>query len=154
MRLLDVVDAGTRYEYRWPEDVERYPHWLDYSATAPDGDHRLRIGFCTRQVYGRQRKRVVIWIDGRPEAEFLGADDYERSGALLSELRVAGDPGERMCRYPDEPIPERYAAFTVVGLPTRVAAAGVHNAWAVLANVSDHQALAALAGLRRIERRR
>ena len=119
-----------------------------------DGEHRVRIGFGTRTTYGHSRRRVVEWIDDHPHAEFLGADDFERSGDVLAEIKVPGTTGERICRYPEEAIPERYSGLPVVGLPTRVTGPGVHNAWAVVANVADHRTMFALAALRRFERNR
>jgi hypothetical protein len=98
--------------------------------------------------------RVVVWIDDHPHAEFVGADDFDHSGDVLSEIKVPGDPGERICRYREEPVPERYAGLPVIGLPTRITGTGVHGAWAVMANVSDHRTLIALAALRRLERNR
>ena len=59
-----------------------------------------------------------------------------------------------MCRYPDDVVPERYTAFNTVGLPTQIKSKGVRNAWAVVANISDHRTITALATLRRIERKR
>jgi hypothetical protein len=155
MQLLDVTAVGTDYAYRWPAgNLEPYPHWVEYRALAADGTHTVRIGFGTRTTYGRDRRRVVIWIDGHPHAEFLGADDFEQSGDVLAEIRIPGATGERMCRYPEEPVPERYAGLPVVGLPTRVSGPGVHNAWAVVASIADHRVLFALAALRRFERNR
>lgn len=153
MQLLDVVEVGTDYDYRWPGgNVESYPHWIEYRAAGADGEHRVRIGFGVRAVYGRDRKRVVVWFDARPQAEFLGADDFEHSGDVLSEIKVPGDTGERI--YPQEAVPERYSGLPVAGLPTRVSGPGVHGAWAVVANVSDHRVLFSLAALRRLERDR
>lgn len=155
MQLLDLVATGVDHVYRWPSGKnEPYPHWVQYRAVAVDGAHDVLIGFGTRPTYGRPRRRVVIWIDGHPHAEFLGADDFNRSGDVLAEIKVPGEKGERICRYPEEAIPERYSGLPVVGLPTRVAGSGVHNAWAVIANVADHRILFALAALRRLERDR
>jgi hypothetical protein len=155
MQLLDVSAAGTDHFYRWPSgDEERYPHWVEYRAVGADGEARVRLGFGTRPVYGAQRKRVVVWIDGHPQAEFLGADDFAHSGEVLCEIKVPGASGERICRYPEEPLPERYSGLPAVGLPTRVSGPGVHRAWAVVANVADHRVMFALAALRRLERRR
>jgi hypothetical protein len=42
----------------------------------------------------------------------------------------------------------------VLGLPSRVTGKGVHKAWAVIANISDHRTLSGLAALRRSERKR
>jgi hypothetical protein len=114
----------------------------------------VRIGFGTRFAYGQERKRVVVWIDGHPHAEFVGADDFDRSGEVLSEIKLPGDRGERLCRYLSEPVPERYAALPLVGLPTRISGPGVHKAWAVVVSIADHKTLGGLAALRRLERMR
>ena len=155
MQIVDVTGIGTNYVYRWPSgDREDYPFWIEYRAIAVDGEHTVRIGFGERPVYGGDRARVVVWIDNHPHAEFLGADDFEHSGDILSEIKVPGDRGERICRYREEPVPERYSGLPVAGLPTRVTGPGVHGAWAVTANISEHRTLVALAGLRRLERER
>jgi hypothetical protein len=155
MQLRDLAAVGSDHVYRWPSGHEENdPHWIEYRALGVDGEHRVRIGFGTRKVYGRDRKRVVVWIDGHPQAEFLGADDFDHSGDVLSEIKVPGSTGERICRYPEEPVPERYSGLPVVGLATRVSGDGVHNAWAAVANIADHRVLFALAALRRQERNR
>ena len=155
MQLLDILAVGADLSYLWPSgDREPYPHWVEYRAIATDGEHRARIGFGSRVTYGQPRRRLVVWIDEHPHAEFLGADDFPRSGDVLCEIKVPGNKGERICRYPDEAIPERYSGLPTIGLPTRVAGPGVHNAWAVIANVADHRTIFALAALRRLERNR
>lgn len=155
MRIVDIIEATTGYKYKWPDSyVEDYTSSIVYRASAGDGEHLIRVGIAARETYGRNRARVTVWIDDYPHAEFVGADDFESSGDVLSEVKIPGDVGERICRYPAEAIPERYTAFNLVGLPTRVSGPGVHQAWAVVANVADHSAMAALAGLRRLERGR
>ena len=153
MKIVNIERVGSSYRYTWPDNsVETYPSWIEYLALAENGEHRIRIGFCIRQVYGRERSRVTVWIDGYPNVEFFGADDFDASGEVLSEIRVRDDKGEHMPRYPEEPVPERYAMFNIVGLPTRVKARGIHRGWAVAANVSDHRTIVALAALRLYER--
>ena len=116
MQLLDVASAGTNYQHRWPDgSMEPYPSWVEYRARSADGDHTVRVAFGDRNTYGRQRRRVLVLIDGHPHAEFLGADDLHRTGDILSEIKVPGDVGERMCRYPDEVVPERYGGLPVFG---------------------------------------
>jgi hypothetical protein len=155
MQLLDLAGVGGNYVHRWPGgNEETYPHWIEYRAVGADGEHLVRIGFGLRPTYGRDRKRVVVWIDGHPQAEFLGADDFEHSGDVLCEIKVPGNTGERICRYPEETIPERYSGLPVVGLKIRISGNGVRNAWAVVANIADHRVLFASAALRRLERSR
>jgi len=153
VQILDLSDVGLNHEYQWPGgNVEHYDHFVEYRAIAQDGMHVIRLGFGNRSTYGSDRVRVVVWIEERPQAEFLGADDHASSGDVLAELKVPGEKAQRICRYPEEAVPERYSGFPVVGLPTRVAASGVHNAWAVVVNIADHKTMCALAALRRLER--
>jgi len=149
MQLLDVVATGNNHEYLWPSgDTEIYENWIQYRAVSEEGERLVRIGFGTRPAYGQNRKRVVIWIDDYPHAEFLGADDFDVTGDVLSEIKVPGGKGQRTCKYREESVPPRYAGLNVVGLPTRVSGPKLHNAWAVVANIADHKALFALAALR------
>src|SRR5262245_46819656 len=114
--------------------------------------HRVRIGFMTEEnVYGRPRKRAIVWIDGHARAAFLAADDFDSSGEVFCEVTVPGTEG-RICRYPDESVHESYAGLPIVGLRTRVDGPGVYNAWAVVANIGDHRVMVALAGIRHVER--
>lgn len=154
LHIVGINDTGRDYEYKWPESTETFENFMEYITIAEDKRHTVKIGFGRRPVYGKDRIRVVIWIDNKPEAEFFGAEDFEKSGDLLSEIRIPGDIGERICRYPDEPIPERYAMFNIQGLPLRVQGPNVHGAWAIVANIADHKTLIALAALRKLERRR
>ncbi len=129
MQLLDVASTGTNYQYRWPDtSTETYASWVEYRAHSADGNHPVRVAFGDRDTYGKPRRRVLVLIDGHPHAEFLGADDFDCTGDILSEIKVPGDVGERMCRYPDEVVPERYGGLPVLGLTTRVSGPGVHNA--------------------------
>ena len=155
MQILRISGVGENYDYRWPGgNTEHYDNWIEYEALAVDGSHSMRIGVGYRPTYGKDRVRVVIWVDGKPQAEFLGADDYTNSGDVLSELKVPGEHAQRICRYPEEPVPERYAGLPIVGLPTPVSGPSVHGAWAVVTNISDHRTMCALAALRRLERER
>ena len=153
MQIINVLEAGQNYQFIWPDGtIEIYQNWIKYKALEVDGQHEVKIGFGSREVYGQERVRVIVWIDEHPHAEFFGADDFSASGEVLSEIRVHGNVGERMCRYPNDVIPDRYILFNAVGLTTRVNAKGAHNAWAVASNVCDHRKMIALAALRRMER--
>ena len=155
MQIVDLLQSGTDLEYKWPSgETERYHAWLEYHTISDDGGHEVRLGFGKRAVYGADRVRVVVWIDGYPHAEFFGTDDFDVSGDLLSEIKVQDDAGEHMCRYATDTVPDKYAMFSTVGLKMRVLGNGVRNAWAVVANIADHRALIELAALRRMERSR
>jgi hypothetical protein len=154
MQILGIKNLGKNHSHKWPGGEEKYKFFIEYNARAEDGDHSALVAFGNGQRYDQDRVIVVVFIDGIVHAEFLAADDFEKSGEVLSEIRIPGDRAQRMCDYRSEPVPERYTMFNVVGLPLRVACKGVHNAWAVVANIADHKTLISLGGLRRMERAR
>jgi len=154
MKIVKIIGAGGKFTYKWPDSEETFDYFAEYKAKAEDGDHVVKIGFGKRDTYVmKDRIRVLVLIDGKVYAEFLGADDFEVSGEVLSEIKVPGNVGEIICRYPEEAVPERYNMFNVEGLPLSVKGKGVHNTWAVVASIGDHKTLAALAGLRRLEKK-
>lgn len=154
MRILDVVQAGTDFRYKWPSgNIETFPSWIEYRGRSETREHTVRVAFGLRPVYGRDRLHPVVFLDGYPHAEFVGVDDFETTGEVVSEIRVRSEAGGApMCRYPEDVVPERYSVFRVGGLPTRIEAKWVHRAWAVLANVWDHKTMIDLAVLRQAER--
>lgn len=153
MQIINLAKTGKNFKFIWPgNQKEVYANWVEYQAVAEDATHKIRIGFGKRFVYRIERIRVVVWVDGYPQAEFFGADDFKASGDVLSELKIHSGKSEVMCRYLVDRIPERYTTFITVGLPTRVNAKGVRNAWAVVTNISDHKTMIALAALKRLER--
>ena len=154
MKIVKIIGAGKEFTHKWPDSEETFDHFVEYKAKAENGDHTVKIGFGKRETYSMEDWiRVIVLIDSKVYTEFLGADDFEVSGEILSEVKVPGNVGERICRYPEEAVPERYNMFNVEGLPLRVNSKGVHNAWTVVANIGDHKTLVALAGLRRLEKK-
>ena len=154
MQIIGIKDAGKNFVYKWPAEEIVYPFYVDYIGKDERGEHIIRVGFCKLFTYEKERWRAVIWIDNEPQAEFVAADDFDVSGELLSEIKLPGEKGERICKYPDEPVPARYTMFKIEGLPNRIQAPKVHNAWAVVANIADHKTLIALAVLKKLERER
>jgi hypothetical protein len=149
-----LIDGAFEYEYRWPSgNEEHYDQCFVYQVESSGEVLSVRIGFGMRDTYGRKRRRVVVWINGYPQAEFLGADDYSDTRDTLCEIKIQTADGYRLCKYPSQRVPERYSDLLIVGLPTRVKAKGTHKAWAVLANESDHVAYIRT-GLLRMEDRK
>ena len=152
MKIISFLGIKEDFEYQWFETTEKYLV-LQYIALDDEGRHEVQIGHTERETYGLNRKRIVVFIDGYPYAEFVAADDFDKTGDLLSEIRLIQEDNRfDMCEYPDEGIPAMYASFTVEGLPNRIKAKGVHNAWSVVANISDHKAMISLAFLRKKEK--
>lgn len=155
MKIKDIVGVATQYSFTWPGgDIEDYDHVVVYDAISNSGSHKVSVGYTYRNTYGRDRRRIVVWIDNYPFAEFLGADDFDVSGEVLSEIRFydAEKDSKRMCRYASDVIPERYSMFRIDSLKRRVIEKGVNDAWVVVANISDHSTMTSLAAMRKYER--
>ena len=155
MQLLNIIDSSMNFSFTWPGgDVEQYDIAITYKSISNDGKHKIRLGFGYRGVYGKNRRRVVIWIDDHPYVEFFGADDFEITGEVLSEIRYYDEDADsvRMCRYAKDTVPQRYSLFRLDSLKRRVNGAGVHDAWCVVSNISDHLTMSLLASLRKYER--
>ncbi|RZB35821.1 MAG: hypothetical protein SRB2_02746, partial [Desulfobacteraceae bacterium Eth-SRB2] len=150
----DISSIKNNHSFTWPGgDVENFDTAISYKVASADGEAEITIGYGYRVTYGTKRRRVVVWIDNYPYAEFMGADDFEVTGEVLSEIRIWDDENDskRMCRYAVDIIPERYSMFRAGSLKHRVTGDGVHDAWAVIANVADHKCMSALAAMRKYE---
>jgi len=154
MQVLDILRVTDNYNFKWPGgDIEKFDSAITYKAFSNAGNHEMTIGYSCRNTYGNNRRRVVVWIDNYPYAEFLAADDFNITGEVLSEIRFSDDKGEskRMCRYASDAIPQRYSMFRVDSLKRRVTGERVHEAWVIVVNISDHITMLALAGMRKYE---
>jgi len=155
MQLLDVLKVIKNYSFQWPDgNTEKYKVAITYKAVSNDGEHEITIGYTKRDTYGKDRRRVVVWIDNYPYAEFFAADDFNVTGEVLSEIKFYDEENEsiRMCRYAEDVIPQRYSMFRVDSLKRRVKGPGVHDAWCVVSNIADHITMASLASIRKYEK--
>ena len=150
MRVLELTDVGTGYTHQFPDSSQTFPHWAEYRVSTDSGPKTFRLAFGTHRVYGADRSHVIVFHGGLSIAEFTGTDDHEATGDLLSEVKVRSGQSLTMCRYPNDPTPDRYAGFPFVGMPTRIA--GGQNAWSVLVNIGDHSTICSLAALRLVEK--
>ena len=99
-------------------DLEHFERgWI--AIVKVDGDEvHVRHGICERFVYGCQRRRSVTWVEGQPTVEGVGADDFDRSSALLSLIKIS----KRHLRLGDA-VPAGYQSFPVVVMAEEVTGA-------------------------------
>ena len=151
MHILEIISMEKDFTHKWPGGEEQiFSNSIIYRVRASAGVQEYKIGYGEREAYEQIRKHIVVWINNKVQAEFNGADDFEITGEVLSEIRVPGKKRDRMCRYGQEVVPERYASLPVVALKSRIENA--HDAWAIVVNIADHRQMCLLAALRRIER--
>jgi len=98
------------FDYAWPTDVERFERGWEAEGFAATQRFALGYGLTDRVAYGRARRRGVVWVGGAPMVEGVEADDFKRSGALVSGIRRADN---KFARSLDE-VPPEYRVFEVV----------------------------------------
>lgn len=82
MQIVNLRNVLQNFDYKWPKDIESFDSGIEYDAVTASGPCIVRIGYCYRQTYGKNRRRIVVWIEGYPYAEFIAADDFEISAQI------------------------------------------------------------------------
>lgn len=153
MQILDIVETGTDYVYKWPDTEETYSHFIVYRVAYGENDSmEAKILFGEREVYGKLRKRILVLINGKVQAEFFGVDDFDYTGNIMSEIKTVVDGSLKMSKYPEATLPSQYSLFNIHGIPNFIKGKGTHNGWGVLLNIADHRGIISLGILRKEER--
>jgi hypothetical protein len=109
-----VFSAARPFDHRWPEKQgkEKAPEHFDtaYAATVATstGEKGLLIGFSRSKRKGHRRK-ALVFVDGRPTVRFKAADDFHRSGLMVSVIKTAIGQYLR----PRDLIPAEYSDFRI-----------------------------------------
>ena len=112
---IGQFEPAEPFEYTWPtakgkpKFIERYPRvFKTVVTTAMDRTLVVEIGITVRESSGMQnRARVVVFIDGQPMVEFIGANDFDRSHRLVSIIKPDGYKHLRV----GQPVPTKYDSF-------------------------------------------
>jgi hypothetical protein len=109
-----MFSAARPFDHRWPERKGRpkAPEHFDTAYTATvvtsSGSKGLLIGFSSSKRKGH-RRMAVVFVDGRPTVRFNAADDFDRSGLMVSVIKTALGTYLR----PKDLIPVEYSSFRV-----------------------------------------
>ena len=132
--------------YRWPDGRDRYTRYRVFMATTrSEGVVHIGLGETVRKKkWGRDRKYIVAFLSSgspqKPLAEFLAADDYDKTRELVAVIR--GSDGGRRMYGPGDALPELYAGrFRTQMYDERVDYAGVWHKFVVVAREDDHVAM-------------
>ncbi len=106
-RIVSTEALGP-FSWRWPEGLEYFERgWI--TLVDLDGvEVQVRHGIGRRTVFGASRPHSVTWVDNEPTVEGVGADDYDKSHALLSLIKVT-----KKHLRPHDAVPAGYAEFEV-----------------------------------------
>jgi hypothetical protein len=132
--------------YHWPKRRDRYaPYRVFMGTTRAEGAVQIGLGETIREnTRGRDRKYVVAFLSSgspqEPLAEFVAADDYERTRELVAVIR-GSDGGRRMYGAGDV-LPAAYAErFRTDIYNERIVYPGAWNKLVVVVRDDDHRAM-------------
>jgi hypothetical protein len=132
---LERVDA---FSYKWPDGtIEEYHEAYEGTVNADSVQIQVKIGIGERSAAGRMRKRVVVFLDGRPTVEFAGVDDFDKSGLVAGVITLRN----RKRLKPGQRVPDEYRSFQLVRYNTVITGPRAMSAMAVLAKINDHNTM-------------
>src|SRR5712692_11095167 len=140
------LDHGKAFEHTWPNSQkERYSEAYAGSAEIDGAVRSVLIGFTERPSAGRLRNRAVVFVDGRPMVEFVGADDFDKSHKMVSLVKRRN--GKRL--RPGETVPGEYRNLKIEPYRKYVTGAYASSNQAVVCSKNDLNVMVEHALLRR-----
>jgi len=133
------------FHFTWPNGKTEEYHEA-YEGTANDGNiqFEVKIGVCERPAAGMNRKRVTVFLNGRPTAEFVGVDDFDESKKVASLVVL---PNKKRLR-PNQTVPNEYRPFHLVRYNSAVKGPRAATTMAVLSQIDDIDTIVAHAIIR------
>jgi excisionase family DNA binding protein len=128
------------FSYVWPNRKQR-DYDVAYEGMA--GGKRIKIGFGW-SVADPERRKAVVFADGRPMVTFKAADDFARSGLMLSIIKT----DDRKHLRPGDPVPDEYSGFHLEPYRTYISERHTSKNMAVACDKDDLQTMAAHALIR------
>jgi len=137
------------FQFTWPNG------WTEEYATAYEGTldkeamhFEVKVGVGEREAAGKNRKRVTVFLNGRPTVEFAGADDFEQSGLVASFITL---PNKKRLK-PNQSVPKEYQAFDIRRYDSVVKGLRVATSMAVVSKIDDLETMVSHAVIRAIYR--
>ena len=129
--LVNTTALGP-FSWRWPEGLESFDRGWATVALLDGEEFHARHGVGRREVFGRSRVHSVTWVEGAPIVEGVEADDFSRSDALLSLIKVT----KRHVR-PGGALPPGYAPFQTAVMSDEIVAPYSPHSLAVKLRTDD-----------------
>mgnify|MGYP000159070062 CR=1 FL=1 len=148
LELRSVTDGGA-FRFRWPTQEEEFTRSWQGTIAADGRSGRFVHALGARDVYGTHRPHTVTFIDGAPVVEGVAADDFERSGALLSLIKPWR--GHALAKDPAD-VPSTYSGLEVVDHRAEIDAPYSKRCLALKIRVDDLEAWARAAWARKLAR--
>jgi len=128
------LERTEAFSYKWPDGTtEEYAQAYEGHVKIDNTEVGIKIGIGDRHAAGKTRKRVVVFLDGRPTIEFAGVDDFDKSSLVASVITLRN----RKRLRPGQRVPDEYRSFHLVRYNTVVTGPHAMSAMAVLAKIDD-----------------
>lgn len=140
-----AMERTEAFSHTWPDgSVEEYAEAYEGVVTLDGRQVGAKIGIGERSAAGKVRKRVVVFLDGRPTVEFAGVDDFEKSRLVASVVTLRN----RKRLRPGHRAPDEYRAFRLVRYNSVVTGPRAMSVVAVLASIDDLNTMLSHAAIR------
>jgi len=140
--LLDEVEPAPAFRWKWPSEKgttneEQCPEAFRTRARISDGRVLpILIGVTQRTAAGKERKRILVVVDGSPVVEFVGGDDPH---VVAGIVKPEGD-SQRHLRN-GEPVPPAYESLDTRPYNEVVRGPHASSGIAVVCDESDYKTM-------------
>ncbi len=137
---------------RWPDGNVEHMEVTHFRVEGGGSLPQVSVGWVLkgRDAFNRPRARVHVLVDGAVQAEFVGVDDYDDTGLLVSVLKLPG--GNKHARNLNA-LPVDYQILRTATFSQLVRQKGAFSSLAVVVKHDDLQAMALYGFLRWRDRR-
>ncbi len=122
------------FTYQWPN---KRTEDFDTAYEGKVGMKKIVVGFTTGTMHGKRRKSVVF-VDRRPLVRFKAADDFDKSGLMVSVIKTI----DRKQLRPEDPVPFEYSGFRIEPYRTHIDEPGTSKNMVVVCTQDDLQTMA------------
>ena len=148
-----VWQSKDPFDYHWPrkkgeeDKPELYDEAHEAEISMGGQEYRVQIGFTNRRTAGKDRRRAVVFLnDGRrmrPVVEFVGTDDFDQSGKMVSLIKIPNESGSGHTRLQpgDQPSSE-YDGMPIVQYSREITGPYAATTLAVLVRKDEYSLMA------------
>ena len=141
---IDIkIQPTSAFSYHWPNGLVTYEQAYDGEVSINERRFYLQVGIRNRESFGRNRGRIVIFLDKYPVAEFVETDVDDSYVSLLP-----GSENPRSNLRPDQDIPREFRDFKTAIMVDLMDGPGVYKAQVAVIERTDINSMVKFAALK------
>lgn len=139
------LQQAAAFQYTWPGgETDEYSEAYEGTFDDTDKHFEVKIGIGERKAAGKNRRRVTVFLNGRPTVEFAGADDFENSKMVASLVTL---PDKKRLK-PYQTVPYEYRSFDLRRYDSVVKGPRAATSMAVVTRIDDFDTMVSHAVIR------